>query len=97
MSPEQSRGGQLTSATDVWGVGLVMYQAATGHHPFLPPAGHETCGRVRFLQLTTAAPRVRSLRRLPAAVGTTLDACLEVRPSDRPTLGELDACLTSLG
>jgi eukaryotic-like serine/threonine-protein kinase len=97
MSPEQVRGGQLTSATDVWGVGLVLYQAATGHHPFLAPVGCETYGRVRFLQLTTAAPRVRSLRRLPAAVGTILDACLEVRPADRPTLREVDACLTPLG
>jgi serine/threonine protein kinase len=91
ISPEQARGGRLTRAADVWGVGLVLYEAATGHRPFSPP--YRTPGRVRFLQLTTAAPPVRSLRRLPAVVGTALDACLEALPTNRPTLAELDASL----
>jgi serine/threonine protein kinase len=93
ISPEQARGGRLTRAADVWGVGLVLYQAATGHHPFAPRS--RTPGRVRFLQLTTVAPPVRSLRRLPADIGTALDACLETHPADRPTLTELDASLAS--
>jgi serine/threonine protein kinase len=94
ISPEQARGGRLTRAADIWGVGLVLYQAATGHHPFSRP--YRTPGRVRFLQLTTVAPPVRSLRRLPAVVGTALDACLEVLPANRPTLDELDACLATV-
>jgi serine/threonine protein kinase len=95
ISPEQARGGRLTSAADVWGVGLMLYEAATGHHPFQPPLSYDGPRLVRFLQLTTAAPPVQSLRQLPAAVGRALDACLEVCPSDRPTLTELDACLAT--
>jgi serine/threonine protein kinase len=95
ISPEQARGGRLTGAADVWGVGLVLYEAATGHHPFLPQLSYGSPGRVRFLQLTTVAPPVRSLRQLPAAVGTALDACLEICPSTRPTLTELDTCLAT--
>jgi serine/threonine protein kinase len=96
ISPEQARGGRLTNAADVWGVGLVLYQAATGHHPFRPQPGRQT-SRVRFLQLTSVAPPVASLRPLPVGIGTTLDACLKVRPSDRPTLTELEACLAKGG
>ncbi|PKW19064.1 serine/threonine-protein kinase [Saccharopolyspora spinosa] len=34
MSPEQIRGGMLSQETDVWGIGLVLYGAATGIQPF---------------------------------------------------------------
>ncbi len=74
----------------------MLYQAATGLRPFQQPLQDRTAGRVRFLQLTTPAPPVRSLRRLPAVVGTALDACLEVCRSARPTLAELDACLARI-
>ena len=39
ISPEQARGGRPTKAADVCGVGLLLYQAATGHHPFSPRYG----------------------------------------------------------
>src|SRR4051794_285763 len=34
MAPEQVRGATLTEATDVWGVGATLYEAATGAMPF---------------------------------------------------------------
>ncbi|MEU9591078.1 serine/threonine-protein kinase [Streptomyces sp. NPDC048219] len=34
LSPEQARGGDLTAAADVWGVGITLYEAATGDLPF---------------------------------------------------------------
>ncbi|MER6850553.1 serine/threonine-protein kinase [Streptomyces flaveolus] len=34
LSPEQARGGDLSSAADVWGVGITLYEAATGDLPF---------------------------------------------------------------
>ncbi|WP_063755330.1 serine/threonine-protein kinase [Streptomyces sp. NRRL S-337] len=34
LAPEQARGGTLTPATDVWGLGSTLYEAATGAVPF---------------------------------------------------------------
>lgn len=36
MSPEQVSGGHLNTAADVWGLGLVLHQGATGANPFSP-------------------------------------------------------------
>lgn len=82
-SPEQLAGGELTSASDVWGLGLLLHLGATGTNPYddggegLPPSAR--------------APRVGSVRRLPAPVAAAMDACLERAPGDRPTLPELAA------
>jgi len=34
LSPEQARGGAFTAATDVWGLGSVIYRALAGDTPF---------------------------------------------------------------
>ncbi len=34
MPPEQARGGYLSPATDVWGIGAVLFEATTGEEPF---------------------------------------------------------------
>jgi serine/threonine protein kinase len=88
MAPEQARGGTLNEAADVWGLGVVLYEAASGQRPF------PTRRRVRYPQLDRCAEPVGSLRRLPRALAASIDACLEQQPRDRPTTAELGAALT---
>lgn len=102
MSPEQVCGGHLGPAADVWGVGLVLYQAATGLQPFDLPDRSSSAGsytgtmaRCQAL-LSRTAPKIRARRRLPTEVAGIIDACLHRDPDRRPTLERLDAALACL-
>jgi serine/threonine protein kinase len=87
MAPEQARGGRVDAATDVWGIGAVLYEAAAGHRPF------EGLNGTRYPQLEHRPPPVSSLRRLPAAFASAIDSCLEPAPADRPGVDELSRAL----
>jgi serine/threonine protein kinase len=89
MAPEQARGGMLSEATDVWGLGAVLYEAAAGKRPFAQQ-------RMKYPQLTRRAPSVGAVRRLPRELVAVIDACLEPPPRARPTVSELVPVLEAL-
>jgi serine/threonine protein kinase len=84
MSPEQARGGDLGPAADIWGIGAVMYAAATGQRPFYRLDDEKT-----YPQLEGRAVPVRKHRRLPRQLALIVDGCLEPEPSDRPSPAQL--------
>ncbi|MEU6105272.1 serine/threonine-protein kinase [Streptomyces flaveolus] len=117
LSPEQARGGDLSAAADVWGVGITLYEAATGDLPFpevtstttggqsdggsrAPSASASLSGTYgrpgRYPQLEDRAAPVGSRRRLPRALATTIDACLEPDPVARPGIDSLAAAFDAL-
>jgi len=91
MAPEQCSGAGLTEATDVWGIGAVLFHAATGRPPFEAEDGE------KYQQLERRAGPVRSHRRVPAAFATAVDRCLDPEPEGRPTVDELAELLFGVG
>ena len=105
VAPLQALGEPVSAATDTWGIGLVLYEAATGHRPFGDGGdmwscrcGEDDCSwsEPRYLQLERRAPKIRARRRLPVEVAAAIDACLDRDPARRPTLDALDDALGGL-
>ena len=98
MAPEQATGDTLSAATDVWGIGATLYEAATGEPPFAPLDEAEDTyfdDEHGYLQLRRPAPPLRYWgRRLPRTLATTIDHCLQRDPTQRPTIDQL---YTTLG
>ena len=82
MAPEQAAGQnqQLTSATDVYGLGAVFYQLLTGHPPFAGPTTYETVRLV--LESEPRQPRLWNPK-IDRDLSTICLKCLEHDPQRR--------------
>jgi serine/threonine protein kinase len=82
MAPEQASGHneQLTSATDVYGLGAVFYQLLTGHPPF---AGGTTYETVRLVLDTEPRQPRLSNSKMDRELSTICLKCLEKDPKRR--------------
>jgi tetratricopeptide (TPR) repeat protein len=79
MAPEQFEGSQVSPATDIYALGLVMYEMTTGRRPF--EASTPLAAAVRRAR---RPPPVSSIRPgLPRRLDLVIAKCLEFDPADR--------------
>ena len=101
MAPEQVRGGQVSPATDVWGIGAVLFEAATAEPPFNAGDEESSDGETdtdldAYEQVLRRAEPVRAYRRVPPAFTEAIRRCLEPDPAARPTVEELAESLRAV-
>ncbi len=85
ISPERLHGEQAGPPADVWAVGVLLWEALAGHHPFWRASPLETGEEIK-----TGAPSIREARPdLPDRLVAAVDAALEVEPGARPSAAGL--------
>jgi len=96
MAPEQATGGNADARTDLYSVGVVLYELLAGHPPFQAPAFGQLVAQV----LSSPPPPLPSHApggdRIPGALGTVVKRCLAKNPEDRyRSLRDLSVALES--
>jgi eukaryotic-like serine/threonine-protein kinase len=85
IAPERLTGCEASTRSDVWAVGVMLWEALAGQHPFwgvpLP--------QVATAIADGAAPLATKRRDLPARLLAAVDRALAVDPERRPTAGQL--------
>ncbi|HEY5927523.1 MAG TPA: serine/threonine-protein kinase [Kofleriaceae bacterium] len=78
MAPEQLVDGLITPAVDIWALGVILYEAATGQAPFA------SFSDGRLPQLFESPRRASSLAPISPALDDLIARCLDRDPGKRP-------------
>jgi WD40 repeat protein len=99
MSPEQAEGNAVDCRTDVYALGVILYQLLTGHVPNDPTASALAPGRWHEYLKANPAVSIRSLKpEVPAELSAVVHKCLSFAADERypdalALAGDLDAFL----
>ena len=81
MAPEQMKGQPVDARANLFALGLVLFEAASGRHPF---PGEDAWARNAAALTLAPLPLERLRPDLPLALGRLLLRCLERDPAARP-------------
>lgn len=82
MAPEQFVTGQSSVQSDIFAVGLILYEMATGRHPFHRPDAQEIQS-IRAIQFAEPTPPREIVPELPMELESVILRCLAKQPSER--------------
>ncbi|WP_263374744.1 serine/threonine-protein kinase [Granulicella aggregans] len=82
MAPEQFVTGQSSVQSDIFALGLILYELATGRHPFHRPDAQEFQS-IRAIQFADPTPIREIVPSLPVELESVILRCLEKQPSAR--------------
>jgi hypothetical protein len=93
ISPERLAGALTTEAADVWAVGLMLWEALAGRHPFWRGSLLETARAIE-----AGAPRLETVRSdLPKPLLAAVNRALDLDPARRPSAAALAGTLRLAG
>ena len=81
MAPEQLAGGEVTARSDIYALGLVLYEMFTGKRPFEASTLAEM---IRLQQTSTPASLSDTVKDVDPAVERVIQRCLAADPLKRP-------------
>src|SRR5581483_8518793 len=87
MAPEQARGERVTTATDIFALGLVFYELATGVHPFNAAT---LLGVLQQITSATPLPPSRLNPDVPSAFDALILRMLAKDANARPSAAAVD-------
>ncbi|MGH9373189.1 MAG: protein kinase domain-containing protein, partial [Vicinamibacterales bacterium] len=93
MSPEQAHGETATSSSDIFSLGIVLYELATGTHPF---ESESTLGTRHAITSGRTPTPAHGRPKIPKLLERLLRRMLEKLDAARPSAGEVEAELTKL-
>ncbi len=86
MSPEQAQGKEMDGRSDIYSLGVMLFELATGRRPFEA----ETPYSIAVMQVTTPPPNPRTINPLlPQSVERVILRTLRKEPSERPAKAAL--------
>ncbi len=93
MSPEQARGEAVGPASDIFSLGIVFYEMATGRHPF---QSETLVGYLHAITGQTPPPPSQLKPDLPSALNALIPRMLEKEANQRPTASEVAQALQAM-